>query len=72
MGNSSAFGTAIAGLLFGMLKSAQPLMQSRQIPKEITSIIMGLVVVFISLRAGVKLIVEWQMKERAKKGRVSE
>jgi simple sugar transport system permease protein len=72
VGNSSAFGTAIAGLLFGMLKSAQPLMQSRQIPKEITSIIMGLVVVFISLRAGVKLIVEWQMKERAKKGRVAE
>ena len=72
VGNSTAFGTAIAGLLFGMLKSAQPLMQSRQIPKEITSIIMGLVVVFISLRAGVKLIVEWQMKERAKKGRVAE
>jgi simple sugar transport system permease protein len=67
VGNSSAWGTALAGLLFGMLKSAQPLMQSRQIPKEITSIIMGLVVVFISLRAGVKILIEWQMKEKAKK-----
>jgi simple sugar transport system permease protein len=67
VGNSSAFGTALSGLLFGMLKSAQPLMQSRQIPKEITSIIIGLVVIFISLRAGVKLVVEWQMKERVKK-----
>ncbi len=67
VGNSNAIGTALSGLLFGMLKSAQPLMQSRQIPKEIASIIIGLVVIFISLRAGVKLIMEWQMKERAKK-----
>ena len=69
VGNSTALGTAISGLLFGMLKSAQPLMQSRQIPKEITSIILGLVVVFISLRAGVKLIVDWQLKEKARKER---
>jgi simple sugar transport system permease protein len=72
VGNSTAWGTALAGLLFGMLKSAQPLMQSRQIPKEITSIIMGLVVVFISLRAGVRIIVEWQMKEKVRKGRSAE
>jgi simple sugar transport system permease protein len=68
VGNSTAWGTALSGLLFGMLKSAQPLMQSRQIPKEITSIIMGLVVVFISLRAGVRIIIEWRMKERARRG----
>jgi simple sugar transport system permease protein len=68
VGNSTAWGTALAGLLFGMLKSAQSLMQNRMIPKEITAIIMGLVVVFISLRAGVKLFVDWrQTKERAKR-----
>ena len=72
VGNSTAAGTALAGLLFGMLKSAQPLMQSRQIPKEITAIISGLVVVFISLRAGVRLLVEWRMKENARKGRIAE
>jgi simple sugar transport system permease protein len=72
VGNSTAWGTALAGLLFGMLKSAQPLMQSRQIPKEITSIILGLVVVFISLRAGVRIIVEWQMKEKARRERSAE
>jgi simple sugar transport system permease protein len=69
VGNSTAGGTVLAGLLFGMLKSAQPLMQSRQIPKEITSIITGLVVVFISLRAGVRIIVDWQMKERVRRER---
>jgi simple sugar transport system permease protein len=71
VGNGTAFGSAVAGLLFGMLKSAQPLMQSRQIPKEITAIISGLVVVFISLRAGVRILVEWRMKENARKGRAS-
>ena len=61
-GNCTAAGITIMGLLFGMLKSAQPLMQSRQIPRDITTIIMGLVVVFISLRAGIKIFVEWKMK----------
>lgn len=74
VGNSSALGTLISGLLFGMLSSAQPLMQSRQIPKEITQIISGLVVVFISLRAGFKMIIEWRAKRIAaeKRGELDE
>jgi simple sugar transport system permease protein len=72
VGNSGAWGIGLAGLLFGMLRSAQPLMQSRQIPKEITVIIMGLIVVFISLRAGVKLLIEWQMKEKARKTQIQQ
>ncbi|MDR0411413.1 MAG: ABC transporter permease [Treponema sp.] len=67
VGNCTALGISMSGLLFGMLKSAQPLMQSRQIPKEITSIIMGLMVIFISLRAGVKILADWRMKEKVKK-----
>ena len=63
-GNCTAAGIALAGLLFGMLKSAQPLMQSRQIPTEITSIIMGLVVVFVSMRAGIQLFIEWRTKKK--------
>ncbi len=59
-GNCTAPGIAVTGLLFGMLRSAQPLMQSRQIPREIVSIIMGLVVVFIALRSGIQLFVEWR------------
>ncbi len=74
VGNSSALGTLISGLLFGMLSSAQPLMQSRQIPKEITQIISGLVVVFISLRAGFRMIIEWRAKRIAaeKRGELDE
>jgi simple sugar transport system permease protein len=63
VGNCTAAGITVMGLLFGLLKSAQPLMQSRQIPRDVTTIIMGLVVVFVSLRAGIKLFAEWKMKK---------
>ncbi|MCE5256918.1 MAG: ABC transporter permease [Spirochaetaceae bacterium] len=66
VGNNTAGGTFVAGLLFGMLASAQPLMQSRQIPKEITWIISGLVVVLISLRAGARLFLDWRAKKIAR------
>ena len=62
VGNSTGPGIALSGLLFGLLASAQPLMQSRGIPKEITLIISGLVVVFVSLRAGVRLVLAWRRK----------
>jgi simple sugar transport system permease protein len=65
-GNCSALGTTIMGLLFGMLKSAQPLMQLRQIPREITSIIMGMVVVFIALRPGIQIFSQWRKKLRTR------
>jgi simple sugar transport system permease protein len=65
VGNSTAGGTLVSGLLFGMLASAQPLMQSRQIPKEITWIISGLVVVLISLRGGAKLFLDWRARKSA-------
>jgi len=57
-GGSTAAGITIVGLLFGLLKSAQPFIQSRQIPKDITTIIMALVVIFFSLKAGIKLFAE--------------
>ena len=72
VGNSTAPGIAVAGLLFGMLRSAQPLMQARLIPREIASLIMGLVVVFISLRAGIQLFIEWRMKEKIRKQKTSD
>ena len=67
VGNCHAFGTLVAGYLFGLLKNAQPLMQSRNIPKEITFIIQGLIVVFIALRSGVALIRENLEKKKLQK-----
>ncbi|QTQ15939.1 ABC transporter permease [Treponema parvum] len=67
VGNNTALGTFFAGLLFGMLQAAQPIMQSNKIPKEITFIIQGLVVVFISLKAGFRLFLIWRERRRTEK-----
>ncbi len=65
VGNSTGGGILVSGLLFGMLSSSQPLMQSRQIPKEITWIISGVVVVLISFRAAVRLILDAKARKTA-------
>ena len=64
VGNNKALGTFIAGLLFGMLQASQTLMQSKGIPKEITFIIQGLVVVFVALKAGLKIFFTFIEKRR--------
>ncbi|MBQ7618547.1 MAG: ABC transporter permease, partial [Treponema sp.] len=63
VGNCTALGTALAGLLFGLLQASQSLMQTNNIPKEITFIIQGLVVVFIAFKTGFRLFLAWRMKE---------
>lgn len=72
VGNNTAVGTLLAGLLFGLLAAAQPLMQSRQIPKEIALIIQGLIVVFIAVRSGIRLFLRWRLKGATGKARLSQ
>jgi simple sugar transport system permease protein len=67
VGNNTAIGTMLAGFLFGMLKNAQALMQGKQIPKEITFIIQGLIVVFIALRSAIALYLAWRSKRQLQK-----
>lgn len=63
VGNSKALGIFLAGLLFGVLKQAQSIMQGMDIPKEITFIIQGLIVIFIALRSGLALVREYRAKK---------
>ncbi len=72
VGNNTAAGVLLAGILFGALKNAQPLMQSRQIPREITFIIQGLIVVFIALRSAIKIYNEWLSRKRVRDKALSE
>nr|WP_319474399.1 ABC transporter permease [uncultured Sphaerochaeta sp.] len=67
VGNSTALGTTLAGLLFGMLKNAQALMQGKQIPKEITFIIQGMIVIFIALRSALILYQQHLDKKKLQK-----
>lgn len=67
IGNCRALGTLLAGLLFGVLKNAQALMQGKNIPKEITFIIQGLIVVFIAFRSALDIVKANRAKSLLKK-----
>ena len=53
VGGNEAIGILLSGLLFGMLKAAQPLMQSAGIPKEIAGIIQASIVLFVAMKYGI-------------------
>ena len=67
VGNSRALGCLLAGYLFGVLKQAYSLMQGSGIPKEVVSIIQGLIVIFISFRSGLSIIRDRRSKIRVRK-----
>ncbi len=54
VGGTTAIGSVFAGLLFGGLKAAQPLMQARGIPRDIADIIIASIVLFVAMQTGIK------------------
>ncbi len=58
VGGNEALGTLLSGLLFGMLKAAQPLMQSQGIPKEIAGIIQASIVLFVAMQYGLSSMLD--------------
>ncbi len=67
VGNSKALGILLSGLLFGVLKQAQSIMQGMNIPKEITFIIQGLIVIFIALRSGLDVLKDYRAKVKIRR-----
>lgn len=65
VGGNSAFGILLAGMLFGMLKAAQPLMQVQGIPREIAGIIQASIVLFVAMQYGIKIILDKLSREKA-------
>lgn len=57
VGSNQALGILLAGLLFGMLKAAGPLMQSNGIPKEIGGIIQASIVLFVAMKYGLERLI---------------
>lgn len=72
VGANEAGGVLFAGLLFGMLKAAQPLMQSQGIPKEIVGIIQASIVLFVAMQYGIRAIVEKFGRKKAEAQREEE
>jgi simple sugar transport system permease protein len=58
VGGNAALGIFLSGLLFGMLKAAQPLMQSQGIPKDIASIIQAAIVLFVAMKYGIDFLLK--------------
>ncbi len=69
VGGNEAVGILLAGLLFGMLKAAQPLMQSGGIPKEIAGIIQASIVLFVAMKYGLNaLLGRLSLPRRGRRG----
>jgi simple sugar transport system permease protein len=58
VGMNQAPGILLAGLLFGMLKAAGPLMQSQGIPREIGGIIQASIVMFVAMKFGIERLLQ--------------
>jgi simple sugar transport system permease protein len=58
VGGNEALGILFAGMLFGALKSAQPLMQVQGIPREIAGIIQASIVLFVAMQYGIKMVID--------------
>jgi len=56
VGGTTALGSVLAGFLFGALKAAQPIMQSSGVPRDIAIIISSMIVLFVAMQNGIKII----------------
>jgi simple sugar transport system permease protein len=64
VGGNQAIGVFLSGLLFGALKSAQPLMQSNGVPLEIAKIISALMVLFVAMKIGFEEVLKKMTAEK--------
>lgn len=56
VGATNAIGIVLAGLLFALLKVAQPILQINGIPKEIGEIISSSIVFFVAIQIAIKML----------------
>ena len=67
VGGCTAIGTTLAGLLFGLLKVTQPLLQIAGIPKEIGDIISASIVFFVAIQYAIRYVLEKLEKRQKEK-----
>ncbi len=64
IGNNAAIGVLLAGLLFGSLKSAQPIMQTRKIPRDIITIIIATIIIIVAMQHGIRMFLHYLQKRK--------
>lgn len=57
VGGCNAIGIMLSGMLFGLLKVTQPLLQTYGVPKEIGDIISSSIVFFVALQYAIKIVI---------------
>lgn len=65
-GACNAVGIVLAGLLFGLLKVIQPILQVAGIPKEIGEIISASIVLFVAMQYGIKMLMNKASRRKKK------
>ncbi|MBC7958479.1 MAG: ABC transporter permease [Vallitaleaceae bacterium] len=58
VGGNTALGSVFGGLLLGSLKAAQPIMQTNGIPRDIAIIIVSIIILFVAMQNGIKLVLK--------------
>lgn len=66
-GACNAIGIVLSGLLFGLLKVIQPMLQINGVPKEIGEIISSSIVLFVAMQYGIKMFIGWIAKKKVEK-----
>ncbi|MBN2261261.1 MAG: ABC transporter permease [Clostridiales bacterium] len=69
LGGNTAIGVMLSGLLFGGLKSAQPLMQANGVPMEIAKIISSLIILFVAMKYGFEMLLRNYAEKHEKEGK---
>jgi simple sugar transport system permease protein len=64
VGGNEAVGILFAGMLFGMMKASQPLMQVQGIPREIAGIIQASIVLFVAMQLGIKILLDKMTRKK--------
>ncbi len=64
LGNNSALGIGLSGLLFGGLKAGSKAMALANVPKEISLIIMASIVIMTAMQLGLKILLERKLSEK--------
>lgn len=68
VGGCTAIGVTLAGMLFGLLKVAQPLLQTYGVPKEIGDIISSSIVFFVALQYAIQYyLLKFTTRKKKKK-----
>ena len=64
LGGNTGLGILLSGVLFGILKSSQTMMQSLGIPLEIVNIVSGLIILFVAMQYGIQALLRRLSKRK--------